>query len=187
MTIQALAVEAASHWGGTITRLILDRENAVFEMQVPQGRAALRLHRQGYQADAAIESELWWCAALSVAGVRVPAALPAEDGFLVTLSSGRRASAIAWVDGEALGTVGKALDLPAGQILDLHCKLGGLLATLHRATDRLTLPRVLPAQTGTFRGWSARPPFGAGFGIIRWQARISAPSWRRRGCSFTSA
>ena len=174
MTLQALAAEAASHWGGTITRLILDRENAVFEMQVPQGRAALRLHRPGYQADAAIESELWWCAALSVAGVRVPAALPAEDGFLVTLSSGRRASAIAWVEGEALGTVGKALDLPAGQILDLHCKLGGLLATLHRATDRLTLPPSFTRPNWDIPGLVGETPCWGRF----WDHPLASPDQR---------
>ncbi len=58
MTLQDLAVEAAAHWQGRPTRLILNRENAVFEMAIPGGRAALRLHRMGYQNDAAIASEL---------------------------------------------------------------------------------------------------------------------------------
>ena len=80
--IEALAAEAAHHWNGRILRLIRNRENAVFEIALPQARAALRLHRQGYQDDAAIRSELWWCAALAAKGVAVPAALPARDGAL---------------------------------------------------------------------------------------------------------
>ena len=92
--MEALAQEAADHWGGSVLRLIRNRENAVFEIRLP-GRqpAALRLHRPGYQPDAAIRSELWWCATLAAKGVNVPAALPAKDGtLLVTLSTGRAAS-----------------------------------------------------------------------------------------------
>ncbi len=41
---------AAQAWGGRILRTLRDRENHVFEMSTPQGRAALRLHRAGYQS-----------------------------------------------------------------------------------------------------------------------------------------
>ena len=88
--IETLAQEAAQHWGGQSPRLIRNRENAVFEITLPTGPAALRLHRMGYQSDAAIWSELWWCAALAAEGVAVPAALPNLQGdLLVTLSNGR--------------------------------------------------------------------------------------------------
>jgi hypothetical protein len=81
----AEAAEAAAHWGGAHSlRLIRDRENAVFEAALPTGRAALRLHRVGYQSEAAIRSELWWCAALADAGVPVPRPLPAQDGACCT-------------------------------------------------------------------------------------------------------
>ena len=46
MSIESLAAEAAAHWNGRVTRLIRNRENAVFEVALPQGRAALRLHRR---------------------------------------------------------------------------------------------------------------------------------------------
>lgn len=122
-------------------RLIRDRENHVFEMQTPQGRAALRLHRAGYQSSAAIRSELWWCAALAQAGLSVPAALPARDGsLLVALSDGRHASAIAWMEGEALGEAAQPNTRPLPLVLDLYHALGRLLAQVHQATDRLTLP-----------------------------------------------
>ena len=94
--INALAQEAAAHWQANPLRLIRNRENAVFEIALPGGiRAALRLHRQGYQPNSAIRSELWWCAALAEQGVNVPAALPSLQGdLLVTLSNGRAASVI---------------------------------------------------------------------------------------------
>ena len=135
------AEEAARHWDGRILRLIRDRENHVFEMATPQGRAALRLHRAGYQSPAAIRSELWWCAELARAGLPVPAALPARDGaLLVPLADGRHASAIAWIEGEALGEATKPNPRPLPQVLDLYQALGTLLARVHRATDALTLP-----------------------------------------------
>lgn len=135
------ADEAARHWDGRITRLIRDRENHVFEMVTPQGRAALRLHRAGYQAPAAIRSELWWCAELARAALPVPAALRSRDGaLLVPLSDGRHASAIAWMEGEALGEAARPNTRPLAQVLDLYHALGALLAQVHQATDRLVLP-----------------------------------------------
>lgn len=135
------ADEAARHWDGRILRLIRDRENHVFEMLTPGGRAALRLHRAGYQAPEAIRSELWWCAELARAGLRVPAALPARDGgLLVPVGDGRHASAIAWMQGEALGEAAKPNSRPLPVVLDLYHALGSLLAQVHRATDALTLP-----------------------------------------------
>ena len=132
---------AARQWEGQITRLIRDRENHVYEMQTPLGRAALRLHRAGYQEPPAIRSELWWCAALAKAGLPVPAALPDREGhLLVRLADGRHASAIAWIEGEALGEAAKPFDRPLAQVLGLYHALGALLARVHRATDALALP-----------------------------------------------
>ena len=53
--LRAEADEAAALWGARLLRLILARENAVFEIALPgDGRAALRLHRRGYQGADAI-------------------------------------------------------------------------------------------------------------------------------------
>ena len=135
------AEDAARHWDGRVLRLLRDRENHVCEMQTPTGRAALRLHRAGYQSAAAIRSELWWCAELARAGLPVPAALPARDGsLLVALSDGRHASAISWIEGDALGEAAKPNPRPRPVVLDLYHALGVLLARVHQATDRLTLP-----------------------------------------------
>ena len=49
--------------GGFVGGLMAAAGLAIYAL--PRGRAALRLHRQGYQDAAAIRSELWWCAALA--------------------------------------------------------------------------------------------------------------------------
>jgi Ser/Thr protein kinase RdoA (MazF antagonist) len=135
------AETAAKAWDGRILRTLRERENHVFEMVTPQGRAALRLHRAGYQSPAAIRSELWWCAELARAGLPVPAALPALDGaLLAALPDGRHASVIAWMEGEALGEAAKPFTLPLPQVLDAFHALGALLARVHQTTDKLTLP-----------------------------------------------
>ncbi len=139
--IEAQAAEAVSHWNGSVRRLLGNRENAVFEVALPSGRAALRLHRQGYQDAAAIRSELWWCAALARQGVAVPAALPSRSGeYLVKLSNGGNASIIGWMQGEAFGEAGKPLPCAPEDRLTRHFALGELLANVHAATDRLMLP-----------------------------------------------
>lgn len=141
------AEEAASLWGGYVVRPLRLRENEVYEISVAGQRAALRLHRVGYQSALAIRSELWWCAELSRAGLPVPAALSLPDGgHLGQLASGRMASVVAWVEGEPLGEAGVPL---AGGVADqarLHHALGRLLARVHRVTDQLVMP-----------DWFARP------------------------------
>lgn len=163
MTVHELAAEAAAHWNASPIRLIRNRENAVFELALPTGRAALRLHREGYQDDAAIRSELWWCAALS-GKVNVPAALPAQNGaLLVTLSTGRKASVIEWVEGEALGEAGKPYDRPLPLLLDQHRALGRLIADFHKATDTLILPADFTRPHWDIEGLVGENPFWGRF------------------------
>jgi Ser/Thr protein kinase RdoA (MazF antagonist) len=159
-----IAVTAASAWGGTVLRNLRDRENHVFEMALPTGRAALRLHRAGYQSAAAIKSELWWCKALAEAGLPVPQALPALDGrFLLPLEDGRHASAIAWLDGEALGEAALPFDRPLPQVLDLYHALGALLRKVHLATDALTLPPDFTRPRWDREGLVGEAPFWGRF------------------------
>lgn len=173
MNLESLAAEAASHWNGRVIRLIRNRENAVFEIITPQGRAALRLHRLGYQDDAAIRSELWWCAALAQKGVAVPAALPSQGGdLLVRLSTGRNASVIDWVKGDALGEAGKPFDLPLDRVLARHHALGRLLADFHTATDRLILPADFTRPRWDIEGLVGETPFWGRF----WEHPVATPA-----------
>ena len=177
MTVEEQAAEAATHWQGRILRLISNRENAVFEMMTPQGRSALRLHRQGYQDPAAIRSELWWCAALADAGVSVPRPIPALDqSLLVRLSGGRLASSIAWVDGKPLGKHGKPFDAPLAVLLDQHYALGQLLAKMHNATDQLTLPADFTRPRWDVEGLVGETPFWGRF----WDHPAATPAQAAR-------
>jgi Ser/Thr protein kinase RdoA (MazF antagonist) len=159
------AEEAAGHWSGTDLRLIRQRENAVYEMRLPTGaRAALRLHRAGYQGAAAIQSELWWCAQLSKAGVAVPPPLALASGnLLVTLSTGRIASAIGWVEGEPMGFSGDPLPGTEQQQCDQHFALGQLVARVHQVTDSLTLPADFTRPRWDVDGLTGDNPFWGRF------------------------
>jgi len=136
------AHEAAALWGARLLRLILARENAVFEIALPGGgRAALRLHRRGYQGAEAISSELWWCAELAAMDLPVPRPIPSQQArVLETLASGRHASVVAWLDGLAMGTAGQPFAEKAAVQIERHFQLGRLLRRLHQASDGLVLP-----------------------------------------------
>lgn len=139
----AEAAEALAAWGpGAPPRLIKDRENAVYEVRLVSGtRAALRLHRPGYQSAEAIRSELIWTEGLADAGLPVPRPVATAQGDLIhTLSTGRIASVVEWVDGEPLGEAWTPLPGTPAKQADSFRRVGALLARLHAATDALTLP-----------------------------------------------
>lgn len=169
------ADEAAGQWGGRVVRLLRDRENHVFEMALPGGRAALRLHRAGYQAPEAITSELWWCTRLAKAGLPVPGALPTLEGkLLVRLADGRHASAIVWIEGEALGEANQPFTRPLPEVLDIYHRLGALLARLHRVTDGLTLPPGFARPRWDRDGLVGEAPFWGRF----WDHSQATPDQR---------
>lgn len=160
----AQAEEAARAFGGHQPRLIRKRENAVYEMRLPAGKAALRLHRQGYQSEAAIRSELWWCEALASRGVPVARPVPALGGeFLVALANGQLASAVGWVEGQPIGEAGVALGGTRHDQIDLHSDMGRLLARLHRVTEALDLPHWFTRPHWDIDGLVGEAPFWGRF------------------------
>ncbi|MBL9046039.1 MAG: phosphotransferase [Tabrizicola sp.] len=170
------AETAASQWGGRITRILRDRENHVFEMIQPEGRAALRLHRAGYQSAAAIGSELWWCGELAKAGLPIPKALAALDGrLLISLEDGRHASVISWMEGEALGEAGLPFACPLRETVEIYHQLGALLARLHRVTDSLILPEGFTRPSWDREGLVGETPFWGRF----WDHPAASPDQRR--------
>lgn len=136
--------DAARCWGVVGTpRLIKDRENAVYEIAVPGGeRAVLRLHRPGYQSLAAITSELWWMTRLADLGLPVPRPIPALDGALVVSQSGRAASVVSWIDGKQSGDGETPLPTDRSTVEAHYESLGGLIARMHDATDKMVLPET---------------------------------------------
>jgi Ser/Thr protein kinase RdoA (MazF antagonist) len=124
-------------------RLIKNRENAVFEVAGPNGtRAALRLHRPGYQTDAAIRSELVWSQGLAQAAMAVPCPLQTFDGDVIApvAEAGRVASLVTWSEGEPLGEGGVPFSWGPDRQAQLYHALGAELARLHRISDTLSLP-----------------------------------------------
>ncbi len=120
-------------------RLISHRENAVYEVALARGRAALRLHRPGYRTEAEIRSELIWTEALADAGFPAPRPLRTQDGALMAqLPDGQTATMIAWMEGTPIGAGGTALE---GDRRDLYRRVGMLLARLHAVSDGLDLPQ----------------------------------------------
>ena len=124
-------------------RLIKNRENAVFEVAGQDGtRAALRLHRPGYQTDAAIRSELVWSQGLAQAAMVVPCPLQTRDGDVIApvADAGRVASLVTWSEGEPLGEGGVPFSWDTDRQAQLYHTLGAELVRLHRISDTLSLP-----------------------------------------------
>lgn len=135
------AEEAAKLWQGRIIRPLRLRENEVYEAEISGKRVALRLHRMGYQSAPAIRSELWWCDQLGSRGLPVATPIADIDGnLLATLSTGRHASVVSWVQGEPFGEAGVPHPLTSEIQIARHRALGELLARIHILTDKLTLP-----------------------------------------------
>jgi Ser/Thr protein kinase RdoA (MazF antagonist) len=93
---------------------------------------------------------------------------------LVTLSNGRKASVIDWVEGEALGEAGVPYDRPLPLLLDQHRTLGRLIADFHAATRRLTLPADFTRPRWDIEGLVGENPFWGRF----WDHPVATPNQR---------
>lgn len=166
-----LAAAALAHWGGSEKpiRLVKNRENIVFEVWLAGNRrAALRLHRPGYQSAAAIDAELEWTAALKMRGLGVPDPIPTIDGgLLATLQGGRLASCVGWLLGEPIGSAERPLDGSPAEQRALFVCLGELIAGLHNLTDAGAIPADFPGPGGTSTGCWGQTRFGVGSGKTR--------------------
>lgn len=163
---EKLAREALADWGGSGTpKLIAFRENAIYEVAVPEvGRAVLRLHRRLYQTEDAIRSELWWMEALADHGLAVPRPLHTTEGALLAhLADGRIASVLTWIDGRPVGEAGLPLAGSAEEQMRLYASIGHILAELHVVTDRLALPPSFQRPRWDIEGLLGPAPFWGRF------------------------
>lgn len=161
---QTLAKIFAKQWGGTALSLVSARENTVFRMQLPDGQtAALRLHRDGYQSRAAIESELWFCARLAGRGLPVPRPQPTQQGAFLAEVAGGFASVVEWLPGEPSGAAGVPLRGAVADQVAHHFALGQLLARLHEETLTLTLPEGFDRPRWDIDGLLGEAPFWGRF------------------------
>jgi Ser/Thr protein kinase RdoA (MazF antagonist) len=142
-----LASRARQHWS-IITgepKLVMHRENTVFRVETSLGPAALRLHRQGYHSNAALDSELAWMAMLSKNSIKVPEPLPASNGdLLVELSddSGtvRMADLLTWLDGTPLGRSTAPFTQTASELNSHFHSIGATMARMHDLSDAWSPP-----------------------------------------------
>ena len=142
-----LADIALVQWGGSERpiRLVKNRENIVFEVWLPGGRrAALRLHRPGYQSAASITAELAWTAALKDSGFNVPEPLVTTEGHLLATAGDRQASCVGWLMGDPIGSAEAPLSGSAAEQRALFLRLGGLIADLLNLTDAGAIPVEFP-------------------------------------------
>lgn len=156
--------QALKAWGAQHVRMIKDRENAVHEVRVAGKPAALRLHRPGYQSEAAIRSELDWMGALAERGMRVPSPIPTTDGNLViSMGSDQLATMVTWVEGAPIGESGVPLEGTAEEQAALYRKVGAELAKLHNLTDEITLPDGFTRHRWDIPGLLGDDPFWGRF------------------------
>lgn len=167
--------EALCAWGARDVRMIKERENVVHEVRIGATRAALRLHRPGYQSEAAIRSELLWMGALSDAGMSVPAPVSTSGGdTVVTLSTGRLATVVSWVDGAPIGDGGVALGGTLDEQAELYRKVGREVAQMHNLTDAMVLPDGFTRHAWDVAGLLGPDPFWGRF----WESPALSPEDR---------
>ncbi|WP_019200661.1 phosphotransferase enzyme family protein [Tsukamurella sp. 1534] len=124
----------AAAWPGAVAEPLLVSENATFRVRGGPRPAVLRLHRPGYQDDAAIASELAWIAALrrDTAVPLVEPLVTAAGPILVDPETGRRAVLFAEIPG---GPV------PDGALDAAHfAELGDIAAVFHDHAAGWTRP-----------------------------------------------
>lgn len=161
---------ALAAFGGQNARLVAERENIVYAADLPQGKAAIRLHRPGYQSLAAIRSELVWMEALAGAGVHVPAPL----GGPIELPSGTVATAVAWVEGTPLGEGGAPLTDPPDEQAARFYAIGRAIAELHNATDAMDLGPTFTRHAWNVEGLLGEAPLWGRF----WESPALTPPQR---------
>lgn len=139
---------AAYGWAEAEVSLLNVSENATFKVVGEHGTAALRVHRHGYHAPGAIESELAWLDALrEEAGVRTPRILRTPSGERVVTVAERGGPARQCVLFEYLSG-----EEPTGDFE----RLGAITARMHQHARTWRRPAGF-----TRFAWDAEAAFGA--------------------------
>ena len=169
----ALACLASQAWPAiTIPpRLVMHRENTVFQVDTTHGPHALRMHRFGYHNPATIISELQWMDMLAAQGFVVPSPLRSKAGsFLVTCDDAngqpRVFSLLSWLPGEAFGKSTEPLRFEGVQRTAIMSEIGRNLAQLHRLSDAWSPPLDFTRPAWDHAGLLGESPFWGRF----WEA-----------------
>lgn len=138
--MQALAHLALKRWDLDVSGLtaLKVRENAVFRIDLNGGgRAVLRVHRDGYHSDAALDSEFAWLRELECAGIQVPRVIRsrhARDFEVVGTPSAdgaRQVDVFEWIDGCQLGSIEDGVSGKDTDVAAQYFKIGSIAARMH--------------------------------------------------------
>ncbi len=166
--IQALAENARSYFGlsdeDKVT-LINVSENMTYRIDRAEGeKLILRVHRDGYQSQETIMSEIAWMKALQEdAGILTPQAVPGVDGKLLQRVSApqidpRNCVLINWIDGETPQETGELSEL-----LEPFKQLGEINACLHQHALAWQRPDFFTRQRWDFDGTIGDQPIWGRF------------------------
>lgn len=173
--MQALARLALERWDLDVASVtpIKVRENAVFRIDLRSGgRAVLRVHRHGYHADAALESEFTWLRALESAGIRVPRAIRsrrARDFEVVAIpgtEAARQIDVFEWVDGRQLGSIESGVhagDAGDAGVASQYFEIGTIAARMHNHTAGWRRPPEFLRHAWDREGLVGEQPFWGRF------------------------
>ena len=196
-----MAGAALAQWGGATLppRLVKDRENIVYDVTLRNGtRAALRLHRPGYQTEGAIRAELTWMQGLAGAGLAVPEPVRTVTGDLSAAVGDRIVSVLTWLAGTPIGAAERPLDGGAYAQEGLMRRLGALIGRMHNLTDALNLPATLERPRWDAEGYLGDQPLWGPFwenpafmsderamiGVARTKARVHLANLAGKGSDF---
>lgn len=166
--IQALAENARSYFGlsdDDEVTLINISENMTYRIDRAGGeKLILRVHRDGYQSQQTIMSEIAWMKALQEdAGILTPQAVPGVDGKLLQRVSAphidpRNCVLINWIDGEMPQETGELSEL-----LEPFTQLGEINARLHQHALAWQRPDFFTRQRWDFDGTIGDQPIWGRF------------------------
>jgi Ser/Thr protein kinase RdoA (MazF antagonist) len=169
----ALAAQACGYWPDTVgaPRLVMQRENIVFQVDTAKGPCALRLHRLGYHDAESIGSELQWLEMLAGNGFTVPSPRHSTSGsFLVTCvdanGRARMFSMLTWLPGVPFGASALPLALEGARRGAVMAEIGRSLARLHMLSDGWSRPQGFKRPAWDHAGLLGETPFWGRF----WEA-----------------
>ena len=153
--ILSAAERALSLWpiSAREIRLASRSENVVLKVTAQDDRCyALRIHRPGYNARDALNSEVVWEQALNQAGISTPAHIATREGaYYAGLSLAEEhhdVGIIEWFPGELLSD--RIMNADADEAESYFADMGALLGRLHEHTAAWQ-----PPETFTRRTWDA--------------------------------
>ncbi|MBD3677603.1 MAG: phosphotransferase [Rhodobacteraceae bacterium] len=156
--VESMASEAMAAWGGAASPPVLwrKREDLVFKVARRDGTIiSIRFHRQGYQGQRQILSEISFLTDLGRSGINCPRPVATTGGDFLLEYRDYIVTAQTWLFGQPIGYEDTPLNGDAAEQVDLFTCIGTSLAEFHNAADRIDPPHLdkrLPWNAEGFLG-----------------------------------